>query len=215
MFRFGLPLLLLAALVASCASLSQEQCQYSDWEILGREDGSKGRTIGRFQNYVEDCGRYGIRPDSAAYNRGRDQGLEEFCTPVGVYTNGLRSRGSAALCGNAPDLVRIHRAAWEYNETRMELDRVRNEYDQIYADRRAIRREIDKIRRRLRSDDLSDERRDELERDLRRCYDNLDDYERDADRLRYRLRDLEREFEQQTLELALVEAEFGLRSRRY
>lgn len=211
MFRFGLPLLLLAALVASCATLSEEQCTYGDWEVLGREDGAQGRNIGRFQRYIEDCGKHGIRPDSAAYDRGRERGLNEFCTPVGVYTNGLRGRGNVSLCGNDPDLLRIHRAAWEYNETKNELERMRGEYDDLFSDRRRARREIERFRRRLRDDELTDEERDELQRSISRRFRRLDDIEREEYRLRFRLRDLERDLDRQAFALAQVEQEFGLR----
>ncbi|GGY43165.1 DUF2799 domain-containing protein [Parvularcula lutaonensis] len=214
-FRLIFPLLMAAAVLASCATFSEEECQYSDWELVGQNDGANGSSSGAFQRYVKECGRYGIRPDSVAYERGRKEGLKTYCTPQGVYEAGMRGRGSAAVCGNAPELARIHRITIEYFNARRDVARARNEYERLFNRRRFVRREIEEIRDKLAYDDgLSDEKRKNFRRQLEDYYDELDDFDRREYRVRFFLRDRERDLARAEAALFMLQEELGLRDYR-
>lgn len=210
-FRFGIPLVLAVLTLTSCASFTEEECAYSDWELVGRQDGLDGAPLTKFQNYVRQCGKFGTPPDSIAYNRGREDGLKLFCTPVGVYEAGLEGRGEAAQCGGSRELVRISRAAKNYAIAQSLLARERSRYDSLFVARRNIRRDIDRIDFLLSRRDLSEKERRELRRDLRFALNRLEDVDRTEFQLRFRLRDIEREVDQARYELSAVEAEFDLR----
>lgn len=208
--RFAFPLVLAAILLGSCATLSEEECQYSDWELLGRQDGIDGADVSKFQTYVRECGRYGTPPDPVAWQTGWEEGLKTFCTPGGIYAAGIRGRGNAGLCGFEPDLVRIHRTAERYAQREAELLQARRAYDDLFEQRRWVRRDIDRLRFALRDDDLSDEDRNELRRDLDRAFLWLEDLERQEFLMRFRLVELERDLNEARRDLTAVELEFGL-----
>lgn len=204
-----------AALLGSCATFSEEECQYSDWELIGQNDGLNGSTSGAFQRYVKECGRYGIAPDSVAYERGRKEGLKSYCTPQGVYEAGMRGRGSAAVCGYAPELARIHRITLDAYNARRDVSRAQSEYERLFNRRRFLRREIEELRNKLAYDDgLSDEKRKKFRRQIEDYYDELDDFEQREYRLRFFLRDRERDMARAEAELFLLEEELGIRSSR-
>ncbi|NNU15270.1 DUF2799 domain-containing protein [Parvularcula sp. ZS-1/3] len=211
MARFAFPLVLGAILLASCATLSEGECQYSDWELVGEQDGINGAPLSKFQSYVKQCARYDLAVNSEAWRRGHQKGLETFCTPAGVYNAGLKGQGDAALCGFEPDLLRIHRAAVRFRQADQRFDEARFEFDNLFERRRFVRREIDRLRYALRKKDLSREQRARINRDLDEAFASLDHLERREYQLRFLLVDYERAAGIAEDELRQIEFEFGLR----
>lgn len=82
----------------SCASLTEEACRTGDWENIGFNDGTRGR----YETYLNDhrnaCGDYGIAPNSAAWLRGRIEGLKQYCTPLNSYLAGRGGDVLNAVC---------------------------------------------------------------------------------------------------------------------
>lgn len=210
----GCVVMLAAVLLASCASFSEEECQFSDWAVLGERDGVNGATLDRYQFYVRECGRYGIEPDVDAYRAGRQIGLRSFCTPGGVYAAGLRGQGAPELCGNAPELVRIHRVTSAYSRAERNLSQARRELESAF-DRLAFERsDLRSIRRRLNRDDLTEKQREEARADLRRSLDAIEFYERRLFELQFLLRDRERDLSLALSELIALEFELGFEPTR-
>ncbi len=89
---------LLAALLAGCATLDQDECLSTDWYSLGREEGSEGASRDQYQRHREACAKHGISPDKAAYQEGYEHGLDDFCTPANGYDNGRRGYNYRGVC---------------------------------------------------------------------------------------------------------------------
>jgi len=84
--------------LTSCASLSESECRVADWEIIGLEDGSKGRNTSHIGKHRKACADYDIAPDLAAYSRGHAFGLRQFCTEQNGYDEGVRGHANANVC---------------------------------------------------------------------------------------------------------------------
>ncbi|MCV6546793.1 MAG: DUF2799 domain-containing protein [Cohaesibacter sp.] len=84
--RFIYPLCLGLFLLGGCASLSEEDCQITDWYKLGESDAREGYTDARLSDHIKSCKRYAIAPDLQRYEEGRAAGLSLYCTP----DNGFR-----------------------------------------------------------------------------------------------------------------------------
>ena len=64
--------LILFALIqmSGCATLNESECQSANWEIIGLEDGSKGRNTSYIGEHREACSEYRIAPDLTSYIKG-------------------------------------------------------------------------------------------------------------------------------------------------
>ena len=84
------PALLIAAVLAlaSCATLTEEECRAGDWFSIGVADGAEGRPAGRIEAHRRACAKAGIAPDAAEWLRGRERGLREYCVPARAYRVG-------------------------------------------------------------------------------------------------------------------------------
>ncbi|MDF2177972.1 DUF2799 domain-containing protein [Aliiglaciecola sp. CAU 1673] len=72
--------------MSGCATLSKQECQTADWQIIGMEDGASGKPASFVGEHRKACAEYGIAPDLAAYQKGHAKGLKEYCN----YDNGYR-----------------------------------------------------------------------------------------------------------------------------
>lgn len=124
-------------LLAGCASLSEDECRAGDWREIGQRDGQQGRTADRFADHVEACGEYGVRPDRALWDRGRQQGLTAYCTADNAFREGRSGNSLSPVCPSA-ELASLRRA----NERGLALHRLEQEIDSLRDDLRDIEDEI-------------------------------------------------------------------------
>ena len=96
--RPGLAVPAACALLIGCASLDEDECRVADWRTIGYEDGASGKSASRIGEHREACAEYGIRPNMAAYQQGRDEGLREYCRAENGYRLGRSGSGYPALC---------------------------------------------------------------------------------------------------------------------
>jgi hypothetical protein len=96
--EFGVGVSLVALLMSGCAGMSQKECAAADWQTVGYEDGVNGYSGGRIGQYRTACAKYGVTPDLARYQAGREQGLREFCRPANGYRIGTAGGSYAAAC---------------------------------------------------------------------------------------------------------------------
>jgi hypothetical protein len=193
-------LLLLAALLSSCAVMTADECRQANWYDLGMRDGSAGETLAKFTDRREACAEVRVVADANAYSHGRDMGLRSFCRLDNAVQVGLRGDSYHGVCPAAIDYefrrrydvgYAVYRARNDVesvessirtNERRLrEADR--DEEKELKAatkedDRRRIRKDFDAKRHRLR-DELHD-----FDRDLRRARERV----RDAEAALYSLR---------------------------
>jgi hypothetical protein len=84
--------------LSGCASMSADECVTSDWSAVGFEDGSRGYTTERFGNHRKACAKHGVTADFQAYQRGRDEGLVEFCQPGRAFSYGVNGGNYNGVC---------------------------------------------------------------------------------------------------------------------
>lgn len=131
-------LILLSALLAGCAVVSEEECRAGLWYERGVEDGARGRNQSLVYDIAQTCQQeYGVRVDSEAWLRGHEEGVEQFCTPENGYRYGRRGRNYEGVCtGPTADLFldSYQRGLADY--------RVEQEYRQLASRRDNLERQL-------------------------------------------------------------------------
>ena len=129
-----------ALLLASCSSLSEEECKLGDWNAIGLADGSKGRESAAIEDHRKACAEVGVRPDLSAYLAGRERGLQSYCTPGNGYQEGLHGRAYEGVCPQASEqaFVAAHGAG-------LEVHRAKHRIDALEHKLRGTLRKIDKL----------------------------------------------------------------------
>lgn len=90
---------LLTIVLASCATMTKEECLAADWQIVGQNDGAQGyEAQKRFAGHVEACARVDIVPDQSLWNQGYQKGLLRYCTPLNGLEQGQAGRTYANVC---------------------------------------------------------------------------------------------------------------------
>lgn len=87
---------LLTTFMLGCATLNESECRTANWEIIGLEDGSRGKPSSYIGNHRQACAEHNVSPDLSAYLRGHKQGLRQYCT----YDNGLKAGMNGAKNAN-------------------------------------------------------------------------------------------------------------------
>lgn len=123
---------LIAALVAGCATLSENECLVADWRALGYTDGSNGATPARFDQYRRDCAEFGVVPDLDAWRAGHAEGLELFCRPDRAYQLGRSGSPLPPVCPESrlADLA----DAWAQGQRWQAVSRVVAELEEAIED---------------------------------------------------------------------------------
>src|SRR5690606_21857100 len=86
------------ALLAGCASMSEEECLTADWYERGVLDGRRGEPGNYVHEHHEACAKVGVTPDNEAWQRGRSVGIRYFCTPENGERVGLEGRAYRHTC---------------------------------------------------------------------------------------------------------------------
>ena len=96
----ALPLAFVAlALLASCASVSREECLAGDWASIGQRDGAAGRVgATQFERHVTACAKVDVIPDRTAWAEGYEAGLRQYCTPLGGLREGEAGHRYRDVC---------------------------------------------------------------------------------------------------------------------
>lgn len=166
----------IATLLASCASMSEEECLTADWHDQGYRDGRDGQPVARIEAHREACAKVAVVPDLADYKVGRTKGVLEYCTTKNALREGRRGASYRNACpveleGRFLDHYRAGRRVYEAEQRVNSLDsRSRNLQRQLEKEK------DDGKRKRLRQDLR------ELDRSLRHARNDVHEAER---RLRY------------------------------
>jgi hypothetical protein len=78
--------------------MSKDECRTADWQTIGYEDGVQGRSESVMSSHRQSCAKHDVSFDLAAYQRGRDRGLEQYCKPANGYRQGRGGRQYAGVC---------------------------------------------------------------------------------------------------------------------
>ena len=91
-------LVLLAASLGGCATMSADECATGNWIAVGFEDGARGYTSEQFSKHRQACAKHGVTADMQAYQQGRSQGLVEFCQPGRGFDFGSNGGQYKGVC---------------------------------------------------------------------------------------------------------------------
>lgn len=124
-------LLLVAAcaVLASCASVSREECLAGDWQAIGLRDGAAGREgAAQFSRHQGACAKVDVVPDQSAWARGYAEGIARYCTPTVGLEEGLAGRTYRGVCPVATQArflegFNIGRAVHDQREVIARIDR--------------------------------------------------------------------------------------------
>lgn len=135
---------LLVLLLQGCATLDRDQCQVADWRLIGYQDGVQGKPSSIIGTYREDCAKHAIVPDFDAWQAGRAQGLQEYCTPANAFRQGRAGRAYPSVCPEPVDAAfgaayddgrAIYLARSEVKDTHAQIHRRENEIDALHKDK--------------------------------------------------------------------------------
>ncbi len=137
--------------MSGCASISKDECLAANWQDVGIRDGASGRPEEYLIRHNTACAKVGVTPDRDAWQRGREQGLERYCTPQRGFSIGeMGSTPIAGICRNhdEPGFLDGHERGWE-------LHRLWNAVS-------SMDNEIRDVRATLERDDLTTKEREQL-----------------------------------------------------
>lgn len=186
-------------LLASCETMSAEECVAADWRSLGYTDAERSGAD-RFGERAESCAENGIGADRSAYQTGFAEGMYAFCQPQHGFDFARRGGGFSGYCPAElesdfryafADGQRVHEVTSRLESARSAIRTAESERRQIDEDLRDRERALaeattDEERERWRNAiaQLYRERRDN-DRDLREAYENVRHYERLVSDLRF------------------------------
>jgi hypothetical protein len=96
--NFRSSIVLIALAIAGCSTMSKNECLSVDWRTIGYEDGTAGYPGDRIAQHRKACAKYGVVPDLALYQAGRDEGLREYCRPTNGYRLGAGGGSYGGVC---------------------------------------------------------------------------------------------------------------------
>ncbi len=173
--------------LASCNTMSKDECRVADWRVVGDTDGAAGHDPqSRFADHVRSCAKSGATPDQTLWYEGYQTGIRRYCTPLGGASAGESGRTYHNVC--PPELnsdfmrgyslgKRVHDLRSRINSLNSSASSTEYEADKLHDD---MKKAEGKDRRAIR------DRIDDLERDRRRM-------RREADDLGYELSEAERD----------------------
>ena len=171
--RLERPLAVLAAalVLGSCATLNESECRSADWYQLGARDGTDGAARSRIEDHRKACAEFGLAADDAAWSKGYEDGLLDYCTAANGYRVGRRGGYYGRVCP-----AQDERAFLDAYDLGHETYQVEQEIAEL--DRRA-----ESLQQRLVSDKIDDDVRRELRRQLADVYSQGNFLRRSRDRL--------------------------------
>ncbi len=121
---------LFCLMMAGCASLSKQECQLGNWQAIGYTDGVSGYYSSRIQEHQRACARVDVSPNYKLWEKGRKEGLKEYCTKANAYRLGKQGTTMNDVC---PDNIAL------------QLENINNKGKELYELRRQINRDKEKL----------------------------------------------------------------------
>ena len=134
-------------LLASCATMSPEECKRADWGAVGQSDGLNGKALSHLDGRTKDCAKVGVALNTQAYLQGRDLGLRNYCRLENAVPLGLNGGTNAGVC--PPDIDMQFQQRFQI---------ARGVYD-LRSEVRNLDVQIDNLEHRLRALHQGEERR--------------------------------------------------------
>jgi len=140
-----IPLICSWALLSSCATLGKDECLNAEWFTIGYEDGARGYPASRIGNHREACAKHGVTPDFARYEEGRQEGLQEYCTPQKGYGLGAAGKRSPDICPKDLEAAFLegYNQGKLVHEARLTINRQQADLKKLNADLAAVNQKLD------------------------------------------------------------------------
>jgi hypothetical protein len=183
--------------LASCATMSPEECKVADWREVGQRDGLNGKTTDYLQSRMEDCSKVGVMVNVQAYRAGRDLGLRSYCRLENAIPLGLNGGDYAGVCPPAVDL-----------QFQQRFQLARSVYD-LRSEVRSLDDRIESLERRLRENHHDEDKRLKEARnddERKKLHKTIDEERRD---LRHDLSETDRRLRRKRDELRSAEYALG------
>jgi len=173
----------LALSLASCASISESECQAGNWADIGYKDGVKGKSRAKIADYVQTCGEYGAEVDRQTYLQSYETGLTYYCTYDNGFERGQNGSSYNTVCGGP--LATDFRAGYDAGYDEYEL---RSTYARYETDIVNTQDELQDVKDRLDNPDIEPDEKKRLHKKKKRLIDELED-------LRWNLRAFKRKYD--------------------
>jgi hypothetical protein len=187
--RWGISIGVVGGLLAlaSCATMSADECAVADWRSIGFQDGGQGLGMLKFTDREKACVKAGFTADMSAYQTGRQEGLVNFCQPQSGFRAGLRGYSYQGVCPANLEADFLY----GYNDGQIAYQ-ARQAVTEASNRLTAARSEMDRLSEKIaafdaqaRDGSITPEAREDARRranELRRERESERDRERDADR---------------------------------
>lgn len=120
-------MVLWAALISGCATLTESDCRGAQWTDIGFRDARHARPEDRFAEHAKACSKYGVAPDHGAYFEGRKAGLQQYCTRRSGLQVGQAGESYENVCSapNEQEFLVGFNVGHELYEARKRLEEVK------------------------------------------------------------------------------------------
>ncbi len=195
-----------AAGLSGCATMSSDECMTVDWTTVGYEDGLRGYTADRIGKHRKACAKHGVAPDLGAYTAGRDRGLSEYCQPSRGFVVGSNGGSYNGVCSAhyEGDFLDAYNAGYHLYTLRSNVNRASSAIASKDREIERIEETIDEKERLLIADETTSddrvallidlknlaERKGKLEAEIRDLYEDRARYQVELDNYQVVVADL-------------------------
>lgn len=156
---FGLAALAVCAVLAlaSCASMSEQECLTADWRLMGYTDAMEGRSTATISQHRRACAAVSVVPDLDLYQYGHEEGARQYCTAANGYRVGSNGTNYQSIC--PADLEYLFLDAYQdgrklYDITK-EISDLETEMRKDESLVKELRRDIEKLEKAIVDDDTT------------------------------------------------------------
>lgn len=190
--------LLLVLLLASCATMSKDECKSADWYIKGLADASDGYALDRMADHAKACARVGVTPKAKDYEAGHKKGARLFCVANKGYSEGRRGASYNGICPRdlEGNFLRAYRDGQDLFALQQKIAQLNNDIAHSQAQVEANYSEIHRLKHDIIDRDSSpQERRHKLRR---------------IDELQYEITDLQIRLDRSAYEIEWINNDYRI-----
>ena len=159
----------LAIALTGCAGMDLAECTAADWQMIGFEDGTEGRSQSSIGKYRKACAEHGIAPDLALYKQGYSEGIRTFCRESNGFKHGRTGGAYGGVCPDQmeADFLAGYSLGREHYQLSREVHSLRSRIDNSSDRIRSLEDSIASKTLKVASDDTSGDERLQLMLDIK------------------------------------------------
>ncbi len=132
---FRLITLVVAAALASCASMSPDECRVADWLEVGRSDAQRGFAQDYIARHRKSCAKAGLPVDASRYYVGYQRGLKDYCIAPTAFNAARYGRDRPVQCSDSSvqskDFVRAYGYGLKVHDKEVEISALKQSITQL------------------------------------------------------------------------------------